>query len=231
MTESEWNTCTSPEAMLDWLRARGTLSDRKARLFSVAVCRRLWPLLTDERSRRAVEVAERQADGLTGRADVASARREATDACQDAEAADGNRAGANAAAYVLDADASFAARFTACAAEVAVAASVTFRPSSVDVTDRWDAAVGDERAIQADLLRDLFDPFRPPASVDAWRTAEVVGLAGAAYADRLDPARLAALAQALADAGCADAELLGHLRGEGPHVRGCWGLDVLLGRA
>ena len=46
----------------------------------------------------------------------------------------------------------------------------------------------------------------------------------------LEPERLALLADALEDAGCDSAEVLGHLRGPGPHVRGCWALDLCLGR-
>jgi hypothetical protein len=46
----------------------------------------------------------------------------------------------------------------------------------------------------------------------------------------LDPARRGLLAGALEDAGCTDAELLGHLRGPGLHVRGCWALDLVLGK-
>jgi hypothetical protein len=65
----------------------------------------------------------------------------------------------------------------------------------------------------------------------------VVALAQAAYDNRdrfagtLDPARLTALADALEVAGCADADLLGHLRGPGQHVRGRWAVDLLLGKA
>ncbi|HKB40626.1 MAG TPA: hypothetical protein VKD72_29640, partial [Gemmataceae bacterium] len=44
------------------------------------------------------------------------------------------------------------------------------------------------------------------------------------------PARLAVLADALEDAGCSDADLLSHLRGSGPHVRGCWAVDLILGK-
>jgi hypothetical protein len=65
----------------------------------------------------------------------------------------------------------------------------------------------------------------------------VVALAQAAYEQRelpagtLDMARLAVLADALEDAGCTDADLLSHLRGPGPHVRGCWAVDLILGKA
>ena len=70
----------------------------------------------------------------------------------------------------------------------------------------------------------------------AWNAGAVRRLAEAAYAERqlpagaLDPARLAVLADALEEAGCTDADLLGHLRGPGPHVRGCWVIDLLSGR-
>ncbi len=87
------------------------------------------------------------------------------------------------------------------------------------------------------LLRDLFgNPFQPVALNPAWRTPTVTALATAAYEERhlpagtLDPDRLAILADALEDAGCASADILSHLRGPGPHVRGCWVIDALLGK-
>jgi len=97
------------------------------------------------------------------------------------------------------------------------------------------------KARQADLLRDLFGPalFHTPAvapAVLAWSGGLVQRLAEVAYEERslpsghLDGHRLAVLADALIDAGCDDAGLLEHLRGPGPHTRGCWPLDLLLAK-
>jgi hypothetical protein len=85
------------------------------------------------------------------------------------------------------------------------------------------------------LLRDVFgNPFRRVAA-PSWRGHIVMSLCRAAYEERLlpaghlDPARLLVLSDALEEAGCDDAELLGHLRSPAPHVRGCWALDLLTG--
>lgn len=93
------------------------------------------------------------------------------------------------------------------------------------------------KAIKADLFRDLFaNPFRPMTFKAAWRTPAVVSLAQAAYDERLPPrsdldgVRLAILADALEEGGCADAAILAHLRSPGPHVRGCWAVNLCLNR-
>ncbi|WP_246173508.1 hypothetical protein [Limnoglobus roseus] len=88
----------------------------------------------------------------------------------------------------------------------------------------------DEREEQGPLLRDIFgNPFRPVTFSPAWLTPTAVGLAQAIYEDRAFD-RLPILADALQDAGCEDEAILGHCRGDGPHVRGCWVVDGVLGK-
>jgi hypothetical protein len=88
-----------------------------------------------------------------------------------------------------------------------------------------------ESAAQADLVRCIVpNPFRPVAFPPDWRTSTAVALARGMY-DARDFAPAPILADALEDAGCADPDVLGHLRGPGPHARGCWVVDEVLGRS
>ncbi len=90
---------------------------------------------------------------------------------------------------------------------------------------------------QAALLRDIIgNPWRPLPSAASFVTPDALALARRAYEDRLlpsgnlKPEHLTALASALQEAGCTDAELLGHLLGNGVHDRGCYAVDAVLGR-
>ncbi|MBX9625628.1 MAG: hypothetical protein K2X82_17630 [Gemmataceae bacterium] len=92
-----------------------------------------------------------------------------------------------------------------------------------------DAAAA-ESAAQADLVRCVVpSPFRPVAFDPDWRTTSVVALARQMY-DARDFVHVPILADALDDAGCADPEVLGHCRHPFPHARGCWVVDLVLGR-
>jgi hypothetical protein len=225
MTEAEWNACTDPRKMLDALRDSGQLSERKARLFAVAVCRRIWPLLTDERGRRAVEVVERFADGLADAEELAGA-------ASDADAASAGTSLPEVAiwhvvrsALFLDAGSSaYYAAFIACCGDKGRPAERRF--------ELLLEAVTAEQGAQCGLLRDIVGgPFRPLPPLDpTWLTPAVMSIARRAYDER-DFVALPVLADALEDAGCTDAEILNHLRGEGPHVRGCWAIDLLLGKS
>jgi hypothetical protein len=78
MNETDWLASTNPQAMLAFLRTSGKASDRKLRLFVCACARSVWPWLVQDSSRKAVEVAERYADGLASLEEMAQAWREAT---------------------------------------------------------------------------------------------------------------------------------------------------------
>jgi hypothetical protein len=79
-------------------------------------------------------------------------------------------------------------------------------------------------------IRDIFgNPFRPVALDPRWLTSTVLDLARTIYEERVFE-RLSILADALMDAGCDTGEIINHCRGPGPHVRGCWVVDLLLGK-
>ncbi|MBN9523696.1 hypothetical protein J0H58_35155 [bacterium] len=81
------------------------------------------------------------------------------------------------------------------------------------------------------MFRDVFgNPFRPVAFDPAWRTEAVVALARGMYESR-DFAPMPVLADALGDAGCDQPDIFAHCRGPESHVRGCWGVDLVLGKA
>jgi hypothetical protein len=224
MTEAEWLGCEDVTALLKCLGEKA--SARKLRLFGVACCRSVWHLLKHVRSRRAVETAERHADGL------------ASD-----EELDDARSGA-AAAFRAESRKVYASD-TAAAARAAE--TVCCLPSSAaDAASREVAELRADPVAQAKLrkahvplLRDIFgNPLRPPAFQLGWRSPLVVTLASGIYdgprredGTFADPRALAVLADALEDAGCNNAELLRHLRGSGPHIRGCWALDLILGKS
>jgi hypothetical protein len=92
----------------------------------------------------------------------------------------------------------------------------------------------EEKVVQVHLLRCIVgNPFRPSQPDPAWlvwKDGTITRLAQGIYTDRAFD-RLPILADALEDAGCDNADILAHCRGPGPHVRGCWVLDLLLGKS
>jgi hypothetical protein len=208
----------------------GMARERQLLLFACACCRRVWHLLVDERSRELVEQVERYGDGLAERRELDSFWAAARDAVYDADReAPGVTQAAVAARNVAPETGWWPNKCWDVALTVARASA-----EAAAKTVPWPA----EREAQAALLRDIFaNPFHPLPPIDpawlAWHDGVVKRLAQAAYEHRqlptghLDSARLAVLADALEDAGCSDADLLDHLRGPGPHVRGCWAVDLL----
>jgi hypothetical protein len=222
MTEAEWLDCTDPGKMLEFLRGR--VSQRKLRLVAVACCGALDHLLfAPGRAVRepGVELAERYAEGQA----TEEERQQAWDAEEQRREWDKPP---SCPQWAVEADAFEAARGSALTAFATL--------------EEYEGPEDAERLfqVQCALLRDLFgNPFRPvvldPAWL-AWDGGAVVQLARSVYEERdpgsgeLDRARLAVLADMLEEAGCNDAELLGHLRSARPHVRGCFAVDLLFGR-
>jgi hypothetical protein len=112
-----------------------------------------------------------------------------------------------------------------------VAAGWVLAEDAAGASARFAGRLGGRlRGAAAGHLRDLFgNPFRPVAVDPSWLTPTVVALAAGIYADGAFD-RLPILADALQAAGCDNADVLGHCRGPGPHVRGCWVTDLVLGK-
>jgi hypothetical protein len=224
VTEAEWLACEDPVRMLEFLR--GKVSERKLRLFACACYRRFHEHFVpddDGDGLFAVELAEAYADGDATAADLAEVRGEIVECLWDAQSSCVVRH-----------------RVAECATVVPLGdvtrvadAFILWLEANVDESE-VDKDTREEHAYQAVTLRDLFgNPFRPTAAKPAWLTwnsGTVTKLARDLYDARAFD-RLPLLADALEDAGCSDAEILGHLRSPGPHVRGCWAVDLVLGKA
>lgn len=238
MNESEWLACADPDSLLEFLQEKAT--ERQLRLFACACCRRIWRVMPSECSRRAVEVSEGFADGKAGREELSAARRAILNGggWREAIAVIVAAAPRLRAGGFVPGDPERVAEATWRAADRA--ADKAPKPTSENEQRQrtWRTIFSEERTAQATLLRDICgNCFRPLTLDPSWLTPTVLALAQTAYEERelpsghLDPVRLAVLADALEDAGCTAAELLDHLRGPGPHFRGCWATDLVLGRS
>jgi hypothetical protein len=200
------------------LRALGErASDRKLRLFGCACCRRIWDWLPDAKSQAVVEVSERYADGVASEGELMAAMLAAWDSGPQSlgvaktSAWYAARAGMEDALNLTGAEATGAPRW----------------PASRYPRER-------ERGFQAALFRDIFrNPFDPPPSLAQslldWNDGTVVRLASAIYEERAFD-HLPILADALEEAGCTDPDILLHGRARSDHARGCWLLDLIIGK-
>jgi hypothetical protein len=210
MTESDWLTCNDPAPMLDLLDAEA--SPRKLRLFGCACCRRIWNLILDEKEREIVEAAERHADGLITAEEMralaalhASSRDNPSRAASESASQGASSSARRARAYAVDA---------------------------VRSTSGPAARAGEWRQ-QCDLMRCIFGNSFATVAINpswlSWNDATVPKIAQSIY-DARRFADLPILADALEDAGCDDRPILDHCRSGGEHVRGCWVVDLLLGK-
>jgi hypothetical protein len=224
MTEAEWLACTDVTPMLEFLR--GNASERKLRLFACACCRGVW-LRLPVQVKEAVATVERYCDGAADNQEFAvQVLSQASSAVYLHSDLLRGIAYHNGSIWHGDLIAAAQDVSNSCV-ELGYHAQPVLRSS-----DAHDIApVAREWASQAALLRDIFDnPFHPVILNPRWLTSTVVALARGIYAERAFD-RLPILADALEDAGCDQPDLLAHCRGVGHHVRGCWAVDLILGKS
>ena len=248
LDEAGWLNAVEPEPLLRHLNP--TVSERKFRLTECAFVRRFWHLLTDERSRAAVGVAERHADGRADRdelragyAGAEAAFERALDAYFPSRTPERSfwggavSAAQHAASSFYDlgdlfGDGSDPARYRSLFNLIWIG-TAAFPIGDQDVGAKGHDLIEAEQVEQVRLLHDLFgNPFRPVTMDEAWLAwngGVIRRLADTIYNGRQFN-RLPELADALASAGCTDANVLDHCRQTGPHVLGCWVLDLLLGK-
>jgi hypothetical protein len=225
MSESEWLVCREPRSMLSHLGCKA--GDRKRRLFACACCRRAWHLLTDIRIRNAVATAERYADKEASERELDEANDCAEIAYRSSVAHSGGHTAAHA---VVSSTAGWLdASYTSDLAALAIASP----NGAAELSDCERAGLDAERAEQSSLLRDIVgNPFHPvgiePSSL-VWQGSTVPMIAQSIY-DMRTFDRLPHLAENLVKASCTNEDVLGHCRSSGKHVRGCWVIDLLLGK-
>jgi hypothetical protein len=221
MNVRQWLSCADPGKMLNYLG--GHPGHRKLRLLACHVCRRLFgAAMTDPRTHRAVSVAERYAEGTATKQELTAARQEA------AEAHETSWRAKRAAWWATHGRPGAALR------------GVLYQP----VPPPWHnlgvggprqrptplapAALAPACALIREVVGNPFHPLRLDPTWLTWNDRTVARLAEAIHQEQ-DFARLPVLADALEEAGCADADLLRHCRTRAGHVRGCWAVDLLRG--
>jgi hypothetical protein len=208
VTDKEWLECADPEPMLEFLRGRS--SDRKLRLFAAGCCRLFWKQIWREQSRRVIEVYEQYLDKAATWSEVTTAM-------------------ADSRSYHKDSRAETLLQ-TLTAGHEATCVEPKNQYGN-EVAAQMVRHCGLHQRKPAVLLRCIFGhQFRPILFVDpSWLTPTVKALGLAIYTER-SFADLPVLADALEEAGCGNADILNHCRQPGEHARGCWVVDLLLGK-
>lgn len=231
MTEEEWLNCTDPGPMLQFVQGKATL--RKLRLFAIVCCRSVEHLLTPP-SLTALYLLETCADQSAVSDDqwraINTAARSGFQACKTPACLNANspRTPACAAAYAVVrscAEDATAGAAGACYQSVNAQAR-TFLPDQHQFRSWWQVGFR-ERSI---LVHEIFaNPFQPAIPHSSWRTPTVTAIATGIYEEKAF-ARMPVLGDALEDAGCTSDAILTHCRQPGEHVRGCWVVDLVLGK-
>jgi hypothetical protein len=229
MTEAEWLACAGNadwREFLDDMQAclKGRCSERQLRLFAFACCRHINPQYPDRRSIQALDIAERYVDGRASEEEYEAAYNKSKEVLYEFQVIL-NEVGClspgepSAAANVIDTAVVFAKRCSELAWGASYVAYYVQRLGDHESERRW----------QAQVLCDIVGEFEPlPEFNRHWRTDAASALAGQMYESR-EFSAMPGLADALQEAGCGNGQILGHCRGPGLHVRGCWVVDLVAG--
>jgi hypothetical protein len=229
---------------------RFKVSERQWRLFYCACVFRIEDLIPVAEARQCVVVAERYAEGLVGKQELEEAIALSFAACSEfrGDWPFVQREWINAVSRVHrcseggGGSACLAAAVRARALMTVLPLALTRQPQErlprenrPPLMERLRAVQSAERAVQADLLRDIVDnPFKSRPSVDPdwqrWHDGLIPAMAQKIHDERRFE-DLPVLADMLEEAGCDNEAILTHCRGPGPHVRGCWLVDLLLGKS
>jgi hypothetical protein len=181
--------------------------------------------MIDDRSRQAIMVLEDFIEGRATREKVRLTRQTALEAYRDAPPTiPGAKQAAEAAREAINEGNSNEGFWVVAGDSSRRAAEAAAK------TKPWEV----ERRIQVGLIHDIFgNPFKPRPTIDPawlrWNDETVPRIARSVYEEHRF-GELPILHDALLDAGCDDQDILDHCQAPGPHVRGCWVLDLLLGK-
>lgn len=238
MTESEWLRGENPAPLMDFIAHQ--VSARKVRLILTACCSRMLDGTPPERRlfrgyyagsfhqlEHALATVERFADGLVGADELLAARRDAHDAEYVPASVD---YGGETELFREVAAVEAAAADDPDPAWVILHCGRAIESRPVPVPNGGAARRAEEERWQAAIVREVVgNPFCRVILDRRWQSETAVTLAAGIYVEKAFD-RLPILADALEEAGCDDADILSHCRNPGPHVRGCWVVDLILGK-
>jgi hypothetical protein len=201
------------------------LPDRQHRLLACGLCRQVAPLVDRPELLSVLEASEAFADGLLSAVELGRARQFALHV-------------ARGFAEIPEQE-----KFASAVARTAIVTAPSSRnlyktvePFTASVIGR---TLGGVLALLAETgpvpavpgFAALFDDIAPRGAdfSPEWRTDTVGALARQMY-EACEFSAMPILADALQDAGCDSEDVLSHCRGPGPHVRGCWVVDLVLGK-
>jgi hypothetical protein len=236
MLPKGWAESTDPIRMVRALmRQSRPPTLRKLRLYSVATCRRFRERLPGPEARAAVETLEAYVEGQSTWPDVVAARQRASEAHThtSAEAFEQRPV----ATRLAEVHVGYYWQMVDFTLNQSASRWSSHSPNGYDTGYNWvvaglraDLAARFPDPEQAALVRCVFGDVARRSGLDRRHVTTTVATFARQMYESKDFSPMPILADALQDAGCDNDDVLNHCRGAGPHVRGCWVVDLVLGK-